>query len=104
MLFQVEFECVAEVAKISSLAVFNTFGGINTVMNAPIVTVVEAACKFWKILDVAYTFYKVLENASKILYALQSDCSMDFFRCPLQKAYAFSMQHTKLFSGSSNYV
>ena len=37
---------------------------------------VEAACRFWKIFDIAFTFYKILKNASKILHALQNDCSM----------------------------
>ena len=103
--FQANFECVGEIiAKVSSSALWNTFSGKITVMNAPVITLVEAACKFSKIFYVAYTFYKILENESKFLYALQSDCSMDFFRCPWQKIYAFSMQHTKLFASSSNYV
>ena len=43
-------------------------------------SLVVAACRFWKIFDHAYTFYKYLENASEILQALQKDCSMEFFR------------------------
>ena len=42
---------------------------------------VEAACMFWRIFDVACTFfYKILRYASKILHALQNDCSIEFFR------------------------
>ena len=43
-------------------------------------TLVEAACMFWKTFDVACTFYKILENVSKSLDALQYDCSMKVFR------------------------
>ena len=52
-----------------------------------------------EISDVAYTFYKILENASKILHPLQNDCSMEvrkFFDALHETIYAFSMQHTKL--------
>ena len=41
---------------------------------------VKAACRFSKIFDVAYTFYEILVNASKILHALQNECSMEVFR------------------------
>ena len=43
-------------------------------------TLVEAACKFWNIFDVASNFYKLLENAKQILHALQNDCCMETFR------------------------
>ena len=43
-------------------------------------TLVEAACMFWKTFDVDCTFYKILENVSKTLDALQYDCSMEVFR------------------------
>ena len=43
-------------------------------------SLVETASRFWKIFDAACTFYKILENASKLLHALQTDCCMEAFR------------------------
>ena len=41
---------------------------------------VEVAGRFWKVFDLAYTSYKILENASKMLHALPNECSMEVFR------------------------
>ena len=43
------------------------------------ITLIKAACMFGKIFDVAYTFYKILQNESKIIDALQNDCCMEVF-------------------------
>ena len=52
------------------------------------ITLIEAACSFWKIFDVVYTFYKISEKAAKILHALQNDCSMEVFR-KLSDAFSY---------------
>ena len=54
------------------------------------ITLFEAACSSWKIFDVAYTFYKISEKASKILHALQNDRSMEIFR-KLSDAFSYSL-------------
>ena len=45
-----------------------------------ILLLLHAVRRFWEIFDIARTFYKTLENASKILHALQNDYSMEVFR------------------------
>ena len=44
------------------------------------ITPVEDACMFCKTFDVSFTFYKILENACRILQALQNDCIMEVYR------------------------
>ena len=62
----------------------------------------ETACRVWKNFDVAWTFNKILENASKILHALQNDCSMEvlrkFFDAVCKKSMHFLCNIQKTFS------
>ena len=74
-----------------------------------IAPLVEASRRFWKIFDVAYNFYKILENASKILQALQKDGSMEIYRkffdalckksvhflCNIENFASFCYQHSE---------
>ena len=41
---------------------------------------VETECRFWKIIDVAYTFYKNLENASKFYMRCRMIAAWKFFK------------------------
>ena len=38
----------------------------------------QTACRFWKSFDVAYVFYKILENDCKVLHALEKCFPMHF--------------------------